>query len=461
VSLKISRLLHAGYIFETEKSKIVFDPIFENPFSHNCFAHPDVQFDVDRIKTLNFDAIFISHFHDDHFSLTSLNLLDKDTPVYMYSLHDEFFRLLTEVGFKNVYSLQMDVSLRCGDFEITPRRALDSEVDSIFQICANGINILNVVDSLIDQKTLAQLVCIGSWDVVLWPFQMMLESDVLSPSRAGIFDFAIYMDTVQQIKMLNPRIVVPSSCQFIHEDWSWYNNKMFPISYTFFKKEIGKYIPNTLVVRMDPGFSIGIDEKEWSCLKQIEWIKPTGDHHADYDYRPNEVVPPLSEAAIKFSPLTDSKKNIVKDYCEQEILKIYASFDSVSEPFFEKERIWNLIVYDSTGDVYNYYYQISCEKIKKLEADKNISDSLRNSVSWQTEILMSKLYSALKNGESLTSLYMRINDRKFSPEIENELQWADFMEDPLVRCLYTGKVATYQKHQLKIIKGDLKSFDQF
>lgn len=33
MNLQISRILHAGYLFEYGDQKIAFDPIFENPFS--------------------------------------------------------------------------------------------------------------------------------------------------------------------------------------------------------------------------------------------------------------------------------------------------------------------------------------------------------------------------------------------------------------------------------------------
>jgi len=70
-------------------------------------------------------------------------------------------------------------------------------------------------------------------------------------------------------------------------------------------------------------------------------------------------------------------------------------------------------------------------------------------VSWSTEVPIAKLYAALEEGESLTSMYVRINDRVFDSEIEKEIQAADVMEDPLIRCLFTGVFGAYQKAQLK------------
>ncbi|MBY0453008.1 MAG: MBL fold metallo-hydrolase, partial [Bdellovibrionaceae bacterium] len=103
MAVKVSRVLHAGYIFECTGTQILFDPLFENPFSRNCFAFPQVAFDTDRIQNLKFDAVFISHYHDDHCSLDSLNLINRETPLYIYCLHDELIQWLKEFGFKNVF----------------------------------------------------------------------------------------------------------------------------------------------------------------------------------------------------------------------------------------------------------------------------------------------------------------------------------------------------------------------
>ena len=110
--MKISRILHAGYVFESQGTQLLFDPIFENPFSRNCHAFPSVSFDLDRIGQLTPDAIFISHFHDDHCSFDSLQLLPRATPVYLYCLFDELFVMLRELGFTNVQPLAVDVPVQ-------------------------------------------------------------------------------------------------------------------------------------------------------------------------------------------------------------------------------------------------------------------------------------------------------------------------------------------------------------
>lgn len=94
MSFHISRILHAGYLLESQGTRIVFDPLFETPFSQNCYAFPEVEFDLEAVRQLKPDAIFISHYHDDHFSMESLQHLNRQTPIYFFSVFEELFDLL-------------------------------------------------------------------------------------------------------------------------------------------------------------------------------------------------------------------------------------------------------------------------------------------------------------------------------------------------------------------------------
>jgi len=62
----------------------------------------------------------------------------------------------------------------------------------------------------------------------------------------------------------------------------------------------------------------------------------------------------------------------------------------------------------------------------------------------------------LVEGESLSSIYIRVNDETLSPEFEKEIIFADPIEDPLIRCLFTKEFGSYQAAQLKRIKMQTK-----
>jgi len=443
-SLEISRILHAGYIFNYNDTKIMFDPIFENPFSYNCYAYPNVQFDHEVIKKLKFDAVFISHYHDDHCSLESLHLLERKTPIYIYCVHEEIFLMIKKLGFENVYSLKLNTSIIIGSIEIIPLPALDREVDSIFHIKAGELNILNVVDSWIDPETLNTLKKTLTWDMILWPFQTMRELEVLCPSRVPVSIPELPIEWIEQLNILNPKYIIPSSCQFIHEDWSWYNQALFPISYQKFAEEINILLPQTKIIRLNPANSISIIQNSVDFLKPLSWIQPIGNQDIDYSFNPNLKVPSTSDISKHFNSLNNQQAEMVYQFCRSNIIEKYNSIGYSNERYFDKTRLWRLSIYDHLGIAQHFYYKLHSDKIEHYRH----SDF---PLSWTTEVPIAKLYGALYNGETLTSMYIRINDTTFCPEIENEIKSVDIFEDPLIRCLFHGNFGAYQNAQLKNI----------
>lgn len=444
--IKISRILHAGYVFEYGATQILFDPIFETPFSRNCYPFPDVRFDHEEIKKLSFAAVFISHYHDDHCSLESLDYLDRQTPIFIYCVFEELITLIRELGFLHVHSLALDTPITAGPFEVIPRRALDAEVDSMFHVKAAGLNVLNVVDSWIDYATLDQLVRLGPWDMVLWPFQTLREIDVLAPSRAPAASLQLPPEWLEQLKVLNPKYVVPSSCQFVQESWSWYNHALFPITYQQFQSEVQSALPEARVIRMNPSASVVLDKASIEATAPLSWVQPIGEQDVDYEFRVDLVPPPTAEIAQHFAPLTLVQTERVLEYCRHGLLEKFRSMEPPQDPYFERPRLWRLSVYDHKGVATVFHYLLEGSNIKP--AIVQVAP-----LAWTTEIPISKLYAGLEAGESLTSMYVRINDTTFAPAIENEVCSADVVEDPLVRCLFNGVFGAYQEAQLKRLKA--------
>lgn len=446
MSLKISRILHAGYVFECEGTLIAFDPIFENPFSRNCHAFPAVRFDHARIRELKFAAVFISHFHDDHCSLESLDLLDRNTPIHIYCLFDELFEMVRALGFVDVRRLQIDTPVCVGPFEVIPREALDSDIDSMFQIKAHGLNVLNVVDSWIDPGALTRLAQDAPWDMVLWPFQTMREIEVLSPSRAAPPPSELPADWIEQLSILNPRYVVPSSCQFLQESWSWYNHAFFPITYRQFQREVEAALPHARVTRLNPSVSMILDAHSLQAAAPLDWVIPVGDQDVDYDYRPDAQVPRTADIAGHFAPLTALQNDRVIEYCHSGLLEKYRDMELPEDSYFEQPRVWRLSVFDHAGAATHFSYRLQGDRIAPAAGGEG-------PLAWTTEIPASKLYAALELGESLTSMYMRINDAVFDAAIEAEIAAADIVDDPLIRCLFNDVFGAYQAAQLRRLRA--------
>jgi hypothetical protein len=444
-TLTVSRILHAGYVFECEGVRIAFDTIFENPFSRNCHAFPSVRFDEAAIRRQRFDAVFISHFHDDHCSLDSLDLLDRATPLYLYCIFDELFDMLAQLGFTDLHRLRLDVPVQVGPFQVIPREAMDAEVDSMFQVRAADLNVLNVVDSWIDDTTLACLVAQKPWDLVLWPFQTMREIEVLAPTRAAPAPAALPEEWIDQLRALAPRYVVPSSCQFALEPWSWYNRAFFPISYAGFTREVEAALPGTRVVRLDPSVSVALDAAALDTTLRpappLDWVLPVGAQDVDYVYEGNRDAPPTSAIARHFPALTAAQWTRVLDFCRAGLAERYAGTDASSD-FFERPRVWQLSIYDHEGACTRWRYRLEDGAALPIGIDDG-------PLGWSTEVPAAKLYAALELGESLSSMYVRINDAVFDAATERELAQADVVDDPLIRALFSEGFGAYQQAQLR------------
>jgi hypothetical protein len=392
-------------------------------------------------------------------------LIKRSTPIYLYCVYDEIFELIKSLGFKNVYSLDLNLPISIGDFIVTPRQALDADVDSLFQVQVAGINILNVVDSWIDSTTLLRLEKLGPWDLIMWPFQTMQEIEVLSPKRLLNEKVEIPHEWIDQLRTLKPKNLIPSSCQFIQEDWSWYQNAFFPISYKDFIKKLNDKIPSTHVFKLNPGCSITMDKKSMTAGPPLEFVKPIGNQDVDYHYKPYLQPIPTSEIAKKFPSLCIDKTKAVFDFCQSELIERYQSLPQASDGYFEKERVWRLLVFDHEGKSKCFDYKLKGNHAQLIgndflicsetsfQNDSELKKTSSYTIGWLTEIPIAKLYGALKEGEALNSIYVRINDCIFADSIEAEIKLADVMEDPLLRCLFSGQAGSYQMAQLKRIRS--------
>ena len=164
----------------------------------------------------------------------------------------------------------------------------------------------------------------------------------------------------------------------------------------------------------------------------------------DYDFRPELNVPDTASIAKNFPALTDIETDLVLVFCRN-VLPVKLKSLEVPE-YFKSAKLWQLTVYDHTLTGTTFFYLLN-------GADIKTASGREAKVAWQTEIPIAKLYSALIFGEALTSLYIRINDGLFSAEIEEQLADADLLDDPLIRCLFTGAFGTYQKAQLQRLKA--------
>lgn len=444
MAVQISRVLHACYVFESEGTRLLFDPLFENPFSRNCHAFPSVDFDRSEISRQTFSAVIISHHHDDHCSLESLDLLDRNTPIYMYCLHEEMFEILRAMDFHTVLPLAINKPVTIGSFTVTPRRAFDKDVDCLIQIQTRDLNMLNVVDAWIDDDTLESLAAHTPWDLIAWPFQTLREIDVLSPTRALPATTTTPHEWLRQLERLNPRIVVPSSCQFKMEPWSWYNDFFFPLSYGQFERDVKELLPQSHVWRLDPSQSLTLTPLGATSASAFKGVTLLDQSLPDYCFNPQKGAASTASIAANLPHLEPTHLERTLHFLENEILGKWSVVSPEPPDYFSTPRNWHLTVWDKKGQGFDFFYELKPHQMERLPHAPEV-------IQWRTEIPLYTLYRALEEGDSLTSLYIRINDLRFGDAVEKELENTDLIVDPLLRCLYNDNFASYQKAQFQRI----------
>jgi hypothetical protein len=147
------------------------------------------------------------------------------------------------------------------------------------------------------------------------------------------------------------------------------------------------------------------------------------------------------EIAKHFPALSPEQKRRVHLYCEHEMIETHQQIGQSHDPYFDHARFWRLALFDQNGTKTIFEYLIDKNQLS-LRSSKGAA------LAWYTEVSTTKLYSALEYGESMSSMYVQINNLKFDEKIEAELRGVDILEDPLLRCLFSRDAASFQRSQL-------------
>ena len=112
---------HQGWQITTATSCILVDALLGEHIGHNSGSgkiYPPRIINLNQLP--NIDGYFITHEHDDHFDLPSLNLLSRDTPIFLSGRSSIAARtILEEMGFAVTLLLPQQV-VTVGDIQFVP-----------------------------------------------------------------------------------------------------------------------------------------------------------------------------------------------------------------------------------------------------------------------------------------------------------------------------------------------------
>ncbi len=98
----VTHVGHNGWVVSTASSTLLVDPLLRDTFAATeavgLAVHPPRRFDFDAAPPL--DAVLLTHEHEDHFDLASIDMVDRSTPILMPSRSSPAMReILTDMGF--------------------------------------------------------------------------------------------------------------------------------------------------------------------------------------------------------------------------------------------------------------------------------------------------------------------------------------------------------------------------
>lgn len=219
--MNIKFINHASVIFECEDVKILTDPWYcGSPFNNGWDLL--VEKDID-INSLDFNYLWYSHEHPDHFSIADIKKISNDkrkniTILFQKAPDQKVKGFCENLGFK-VMELENNKTYNIKDVEITcsPVGGFDSWLSLTFK----GKTILNVNDCRIEttQELLNLKKQVGKIDVLMTQFGWANwignknDKDAIQISKD-----MVYHKLDNQIDILNPEFIIPFA------SFSWFSH---------------------------------------------------------------------------------------------------------------------------------------------------------------------------------------------------------------------------------------------
>jgi hypothetical protein len=118
--LEATFLGHQGWQFAAGSRRILVDPLLVEPFGHGGGVgaiYPPRRLDIAAMPPV--DAVILTHEHEDHFNIPSINRLAREIPIYVPERSSAALRrFLAEAGFE-VFTLAAGNTLDMGDLQFT------------------------------------------------------------------------------------------------------------------------------------------------------------------------------------------------------------------------------------------------------------------------------------------------------------------------------------------------------
>ena len=147
-AMKIKFINHSSIIIDTGKEKILCDPWYQGTaFANGWRLLYDDEIDI---NDLNFDKLWISHEHPDHFSIPTLKSLNSKKPVLYQKTNDKKVKKYLEIQGHEVTEMTHNKTYNINETKLTT--IITEGYDSCILVDNGQHKFLNINDSQLDKE---------------------------------------------------------------------------------------------------------------------------------------------------------------------------------------------------------------------------------------------------------------------------------------------------------------------
>lgn len=326
--MKVKFINHSSILIDTDYEKILCDPWYQGTaFANGWRLLLD---NVTDINKLEFDKLWISHEHPDHFSIPTLKALESKKPVYYQETNDKKVMKYLKMQGHEVTEMPNNKVLNINNSNITC--IVTEGYDSCLLIDDGEFKFLNVNDSQLDKEAeIKKIVQHTPIDLISIQFHYANWAGNEGDNEIPEFKRKNAVDRINKICEVcgtKDVILFASFIYYSHEENFYWNKPFSHIDKTI--KELGDLGINAIV--MTPNQELVIDETRSYRLasnnnnKAINFWKEKYDQIKVKEFSSRHDIDDIKVLYKKFLNKIKAKNNIKKynkTFLKDFKLKIY------------------------------------------------------------------------------------------------------------------------------------------
>ena len=306
--MKLESCGHAFWILETDAGRIIFDPVLSDPFEQGTVtACPSREYLTDLP---DYDLVYISHRHLDHFHVPTLKKLDKTIPILIPN--DTLTQIsVQKLGFLNIHIMSPFSPYVLKNDDSTVHLYPTPSVSDVFmeygllvvEKTPEGTTVLfNQVDTPLSDECIAKIHAIAP---IIDIHLAMYASQDFGWFHGQSSELAqTYTQNLYAAGKIGAKVIIPAAAGFRFVDrYQFLNQLLFPISQKRFISDIQNLCPESTCVAVYPGDIIDVSQNTQVLPQSSTFVRMKSMDTSLLTYDPMTPIPPLLDHNLGGYPL--------------------------------------------------------------------------------------------------------------------------------------------------------------